>query len=150
MKGRWRILKAGVRLWGVLSVDEVWLTCCALHNWLLDIDGFGGVWNGGVAISDWTGRNGDHDYDGLSKEIPNAVARICRNLDPQNYDSSGMGHGTDVLQDDMVDNRHVSNLLSNNISSMSLTTFHSRLVAHHAVQFRRNTLVWPMRNNNNR
>ena len=80
-------------MWGVLSVDEVWLTCCALHNWLLDVDGFGGVWNGGVAISDWTGWNGDHDYDGLSKEIPNAVARICRNLDPRNYDSSCMGRG---------------------------------------------------------
>jgi hypothetical protein len=35
LKGRWRILKAGVRIHGVDGVDDVWLTCCALHNWLL-------------------------------------------------------------------------------------------------------------------
>ncbi len=43
------LMSGGVRLWGVLKADNVWLTCCALHNWLLEIDGFGGVWNGGVA-----------------------------------------------------------------------------------------------------
>jgi hypothetical protein len=39
LKGRWRILKSGVRISGVDSVDYIWFTCCALHNWLLDIDG---------------------------------------------------------------------------------------------------------------
>jgi hypothetical protein len=42
LKGRWRILKAGVRIHVVDGVDDVWLTCCALHNWLLDIDGLNG------------------------------------------------------------------------------------------------------------
>lgn len=82
LQGRWRILKAGVRLWGVLKADGVWLTCCALHNWLLDIDGFGGVWNGGVAVSDWTGPLGQMDFEGIDDSIPNAIARICQNLDP--------------------------------------------------------------------
>jgi hypothetical protein len=35
LKGRWRILKTGVRVQGVEACDKVWLTCCALHNWLL-------------------------------------------------------------------------------------------------------------------
>ena len=49
LKGRWRILKSGVRISGVDSVDHyVWLTCCALHNWLLDIDGLSEKWVGGV------------------------------------------------------------------------------------------------------
>ncbi len=39
LKGRWRILKTGIRLGGVEVVDKVWKTCCALHNWLLEIDG---------------------------------------------------------------------------------------------------------------
>ena len=30
-------LKSGVRIFGVDSVDCVWLTCCALHNWLLEL-----------------------------------------------------------------------------------------------------------------
>jgi hypothetical protein len=32
LKGRWRILKTGVRVYGVDKVYEIWLTCCALHN----------------------------------------------------------------------------------------------------------------------
>ncbi len=49
LKGRWRILMAGVCIHGVDSVDYIWLTCCALHNWLLDIDGMNEIWVGGVA-----------------------------------------------------------------------------------------------------
>jgi hypothetical protein len=46
LKGRWRILKCGVRVHGVDKVDIIWLTCCALHNWLLEIDGLSNVWTG--------------------------------------------------------------------------------------------------------
>ena len=130
-----------------MSVDHVWLTCCTLHNWLLDIDGIGGVWNGGIAVSDWTGANGDMDFEGLNQEIPNALARLCQNLDPQNYDSSGMGQGSDVVWDDMVERHCVLNLLLNSISLMSLTNFCRRLVEHHTIQFLRNTLIWPTNNN---
>jgi hypothetical protein len=75
MKGRWRILKAGVRIWGVLKT--------ALHNWLLDIDGFGGVWNGGLAVSDWIGPVGDMDFDSIREDVPNSISRLSRNLDPR-------------------------------------------------------------------
>ncbi len=37
LKGRWQILKTGIRLHGVEVVDDIWRTCCALHNWLLDL-----------------------------------------------------------------------------------------------------------------
>jgi hypothetical protein len=43
LKGRWRILKAGVRIHGINSVDYIWFTCCALHNWLLEIDGLNDI-----------------------------------------------------------------------------------------------------------
>jgi DDE superfamily endonuclease len=32
LKGRWRILKTGIRLFGVKAADKVFLTCCAMHN----------------------------------------------------------------------------------------------------------------------
>jgi hypothetical protein len=44
-KGRWRILKSGIRLQGVDAVNNIWLTCCALHNWLLEIDGLNAEWS---------------------------------------------------------------------------------------------------------
>ena len=57
LKGRWRILKTGIRVEGVDVVDKIWLTCCALHNWLLDIDGLDIAWSEEgeeVLSSDWT------------------------------------------------------------------------------------------------
>jgi hypothetical protein len=39
MKGRWRILKTGIRIQGLDNIDHIWKTCCALHNWLLEVDG---------------------------------------------------------------------------------------------------------------
>ena len=43
-KGLRRILKSGVQIHGVDKVDKVWLMCCALHNWLLVIDGLSEEW----------------------------------------------------------------------------------------------------------
>ena len=39
LKGRFRILKAGVRLHGITMADDIWMTCSALHNMLLSVDG---------------------------------------------------------------------------------------------------------------
>ena len=39
LKGRWRILKAGIRVHGIDTADSIWMTCCALHNMLLEVDG---------------------------------------------------------------------------------------------------------------
>jgi hypothetical protein len=60
LKGIWRILKSGVRLHGVDAVDSVWFTCCALHNWLLEIEGLTEEWVGGVCkvMSEWEGDLG--------------------------------------------------------------------------------------------
>ena len=54
------ILKSGVRLHGVDTVDSVWFTCCALHNWLLEVDGLTEEWVGGVCKvgSEWEGDLG--------------------------------------------------------------------------------------------
>ena len=35
LKGRCRILKVGIRVHGIEATDNIWLTCCALHNMLL-------------------------------------------------------------------------------------------------------------------
>ena len=99
LKGRWRILKSGVRISGVDLVDYIWFTCCVLHNWFLDIDGLSEKWVGGVrqCVSNWEGELGGLDFDGVHKDVPNALARLSENLDAWNYDSSGLGPGLDVI-----------------------------------------------------
>jgi hypothetical protein len=39
LKGRWRILKSGIRLHGTKPAEAIFKTCCALHNCLLEGDG---------------------------------------------------------------------------------------------------------------
>jgi hypothetical protein len=162
LKGRWRVLKTGVRVQGVQAVDKVWLTCCALHNWLLDIDGLDSEWEGQSipAPSDWEGEMGDVDIEGLS---PN-VLQLATNSSfvPRNYDSSGMGHGDDVVRGTEVRNSDV--LLENmmeededenkmdtgdgevrNVRDLSLSFFRSRLVEHFDILFKRNEIKWTKR-----
>ncbi len=87
LKGRWRILKTGVRLHGIQVVDKVWLTCCTLHNWLLEEDGNGDEeWTGGVSI----------DLQCLIDYSATCNLNIC------NYNLSGIGPGSDVVQTAMV------------------------------------------------
>ena len=101
LKGRWRILKSGVRIYGVDSVDHIWFTCCALHNWLLEVDGLTQEWVVGILklTSDCDGEMGCLDNDGVQVGVPNALTHLSTNLDPRNYDSSGLGPGLDVVDE---------------------------------------------------
>jgi hypothetical protein len=65
LKGPWQILKTGVQVYGVDKVDQVWFTCCVLHNWLLDADELTDKWNNGILMSGWEGLLGDMDVDGV-------------------------------------------------------------------------------------
>ena len=153
LKGRWRILKTGVCVYGVDKVDEIWLTCCALHNWLLDIDGLSNKWNDGVLVSDWDGEMGRMDFDGLCESIPNSIARLSSNLDPRNYDISNMGPGEDVVgeiyhgdrggEDEEDDDCMEHGQLMTPVNSMSLVYFRRQLVVHFSIMFARNLIKWP-------
>jgi DDE superfamily endonuclease len=51
LKGRFRVLKTGIRLDGAEAADKVWLTCCALHNFLLEEDGLE-EWDGEIGLNE--------------------------------------------------------------------------------------------------
>jgi hypothetical protein len=48
LKSRWTILKTGIRTHDLEMVNDVWFTCCALHNMLLAVDGLDQAWENGV------------------------------------------------------------------------------------------------------
>ena len=83
MKGRFRVLKAGIRLHGVEAADKIWLTCCALHNWLLDEDS--------TESNQWDGVHGLFSEDDVWRHIIDAPLtriqmcprrEICVNCSP--------------------------------------------------------------------
>ena len=92
MKGRFRILKSGIRLGGFEAADKVFLTCCALHNWLLTIDGLDKQWENGVT-SDWEGaigeiaNNDDNDNDETPADVVDNTATTTV------FDRTSMGLG---------------------------------------------------------
>jgi hypothetical protein len=149
LKGRWRILKTGVRVQGVEAVDKVWLTCCALHNWLLEIDGLDDDWEGRdlPSTSVWEGELGDVDVKGLSNNIVELAT--ANSLPVRSFDSSGMGPGEDI---NAVEERHPLDIdleVHDNdigdednevrrVADLGLGYFRSRLVEHFDILFKQN------------
>ena len=82
---------AGVRLHGVNAADNVWLTCCALHNMLLEVDGL---------LLEWDGELGLHDIEDGAVNLPFALSRLESGTARRQYDTSGIGPGFDEEEDD--------------------------------------------------
>ena len=152
MKGRWRVLKTGIRLHGTDAADKTWATCCALHNWLLEVDGLDQPWDGAL---------GDVDADDL-ENVPFALRRLASPAECRNYDTSGMGAGeegeeVDGGEDGGLDeaDEFVMGMETNvelveedgarDITKMSLAAFREKLVQHFDVKWRRHELSWPER-----
>ena len=66
MKGRFSILRYGFRFHSIANCDKMWLTCCALHNLLLDVDGLDKNWKG-PSNSEW--ENDNHRNPGANYNL---------------------------------------------------------------------------------
>jgi len=82
LKGSWWILKTGIRLQGMEVTNKIWKTCCALHNWLLEVDGMDGEWMGAI---------GQHDQLDIMQHVPLALQQQQPGFDPRSYDVSRHG-----------------------------------------------------------
>jgi hypothetical protein len=152
LKGRWRILKTGVRLHGVNACDKIWKTCCALHNMLLEIDGLDKRWESGIP-SDWEGNLGMFETADVQAHVPFAIRRLMANS-LQTYDAT-TNHGDDDevevhLADERDPNEDVplAQATVNGIRivrHLSLKFFKGRLIEHFDIQWGRNKIEWPSR-----
>jgi hypothetical protein len=159
LKGRFRILKTGIRLNGQEAADKVFLTCCALHNWLLEVDGLDDKWDEGVASS-WEGALGRHEIHDVEEHLPQAITRLMSPAAMRAYDVSGMGFGEDrPIQDNLptFDERHLTRQerqYENEgrspvriVKDLRLMYFRSKLIQHFEIAFQRNEIIWPGRRN---
>jgi hypothetical protein len=157
LKGRWRILKTSIRLQGIDKVDMCWKTCCALHNWLLEIDGLDEKWIEGVS-SDWEGDLGNFDSaEDVQENIPFALRRLHGTQPLRNYDASGMGPGNDRFEDspdyeEEPEQEHgrlgvglIDEAGAIVVRHLSFDKFRDKLVKHFDILFQNNQLQWPSR-----
>jgi hypothetical protein len=117
--------------------------------------------------SEWEGDLGCLDYKGVPVEVPNALARLSANLDPRNFDSSGVGPGSDVMAENcsilrsevvavsdsasQIDDMNIMKGIMNGVDRvrsvryLSLNVFRQLLVNHFAILFSQNKIMWPER-----
>jgi Plant transposon protein len=128
LKGRFCVLKTGIRLHGLAVTDCIWLTCCALHILFLYEDGLMEEWQNGENI--WESSYGEHDKEDVISNIPTRLLQQFAN--PSVFDLSGMGPGTDQdwPTDDNNSNQNHHNLNNNSNSSDSKSSTDS--VASHS------------------
>jgi hypothetical protein len=111
-----------------------------------------------TAESDWLGELGDHDFDDISRySVPNAILWLSNNLTLRNFDSSGMGPRTDVVDEsiDLFEMAVLSETVNDDceeeenagsarvVKNMSLSMFRRKLVEHFHIMWSRNKIVWP-------
>jgi hypothetical protein len=83
-------------------MDAIWKTCCALHNWLLEVDGPDKEWEHGVP-SVREGKLGQFDQRDQATQEAFALQQFWCHTTIHNYDLSQMGESGN-LADDLADN----------------------------------------------
>jgi hypothetical protein len=133
---------------GVEATDKLWLTCCALHNYLLEVDGLDKDWMHGMA-SEWEGGLGNHHSADVVEHGPNSPE------DMRTFDMSGMGPGTDAEETNDDGDKAEEHIGENPVTGdcrlvrivrkLSLPYFRDRLVQHSNILFHQNKIKWPTR-----
>lgn len=154
LKGRFRIIKAGIRLHGVVAVDRVWLTCCAMHNMMVELDGLD-------ASNALLGEEGQFSAEEIDDVMPIALQRLYSPGELRTLDTSGVGRGTDHTTGDDEDGDNVDDVPEDmrseeeqilgctdadgyrRVRFLSLKLFRKKLIEHFDIEFKRNGLQWP-------
>ena len=142
---------------GVEACDDIWHTCCALHNWLLEHDGLDKEWGTGVS-SEWEGQIGEFNEEMVERySPPDAILLLHNPAARGSYDSSGMGaadtdqveFGGEYISESRRSKLHKRMQNQNSIrivKDLPLDYFRDRLVEHFHILWTRNEVVWPARN----
>jgi hypothetical protein len=152
LKGRWRIFKTGIRLHGTKPADQIFKTCCALHNWLLEIDGLDDEWERGVP-SEWEGSLGQHHLSDPRTAEFFALHRLEAGDADCDMCSIGYGTGDSPCNSNNSSPRATSHQTTREetrnirrVWKLSLPFFRGKLIDHFDILWRQHKIEWPVRN----
>ena len=134
MKGRFCSLRHGVRTHSIEMCDKLWLTCYALHNRLLFVDGLHQNWNVGTK-SHW-----EKEFSSYAKRnsVDNfAYQRLFSNVESDRNNLVEESRPTRCFKKHTVDGKRI-------LRKMPLKLFQERLVEHFDIRFKvKKDVVWP-------
>ena len=142
LKGRFAVLRYGIRFHKLYMCDQLFMTCCALHNLLLDVDGLPNNWEDGHQ-SDWYYESQITSLPALSINHTSsfAINRLRRDLSTSNNTSSDETNRK-VLRAKCK--KYTINGVRE-ISKMPLHIFRQCLVNHFHIRFMKGNIKWPKR-----
>jgi DDE superfamily endonuclease len=148
LKGRWRYLKTGIRLQSVERMDDVWCTCCALHNLLLDVDGQTNDW-GSVDMLDAEEElgQGQDEYN----DIPFALRRLRRRqqlIEQQEMPVSAAGRAEPNAALVVIGENGTDSEIDivYNVRDVAFESFRRLLVAHFIICGEQGKVKWVVKN----
>lgn len=139
MKGRFCSLRYGLRSQSIEKCDQIWLTCCTLHNRLLFEDGLNKDWMNGEK-SDWEREFLQHSKRSSSVFACDRLFAKCDQDDDILMSGSNL-----VTRNKRCFKKHTAN--GKRIArKIPLQVFRERLVEHFHIRFRvKQGIVWPKR-----
>ncbi len=164
LKGRFRILKTGIRLGGQQAGDRIFLICCALHNWLLEVDGLDKGWEEVVA-SMWEGNLGLHDASDVQDHLPVPLQRMLSPTGLRRYDATSdfdrtadHVNNTLILDEQSYRNHQLTRrerqyereegvTTVRVVKNLSLPYFRKKLIEHFNIAFSKSEVQWPGKRN---
>ena len=137
MKKRFTILDKGIDTKNIEETDQVVLTCCSLHNLLLQNDGRDGAWEGGVAMDS---NNTNVALNRLNSAGDTEGASSDDNL------MNGASSDDNLMNESY---EYVSESVTI-VRQMHQATFKKKLVEHFDTLFHQNKIIWPKNENKQR
>jgi len=143
LKHRFRLLKSGIRVSSTDQVDNIFLTCCALHNWVQESKEKNQQWSHGIAVQ----RNAPHVQPDIITRLVHPIARCENDVlgNPRiNFLQPNAAHReADVIGEIrlMQETRVIEG--ETHVKNMTLNEFRSKLVQHFNILFQQNEIKWP-------
>ena len=137
MKGRFTILKTGIKLQNFELTDQVWLTCCALHNMLLFADGLDQGWEEGH-LSYW-------EKEGLGIDELPGISFAETRLNRIYSEATDVNDESELNESDNLFIELATHNGKRYLNELPLRVFKKLLANHFDIRFRQKTINWPQR-----
>jgi hypothetical protein len=164
LKGRWRILKTGIRVHSLEQVDDIWFTCCALHNMLLHVDGLDKGWTHGMTCSDYERHLGLHELGDVEEHVPEIFRRLktmglnrshddSHDVDNAMFSADDEDQENDVVEEEEKEEEEEEEAARGSgehvvrRSDLSMDAFRGKLVRHFHERWQQDRVSWPSRQN---